>query len=66
MKFCCDEFAKMAAGDEDSPIPQFERSSDGTWSVNGCCGGGCYVCNGMRFCPFCGARLVVESGYKPS
>jgi len=27
---------------------------DDTYSLNGCCGGGCYVMTGMRFCPFCG------------
>ena len=34
------------------------KDDDGTWNVNGCCGGHCYVITGIKFCPFCGASKV--------
>ncbi|WP_155904939.1 hypothetical protein [Methylopila sp. M107] len=40
-----------------APDAQIEPDSDGTWNVNGCCGGGCFVLTGMRFCPFCGEGI---------
>lgn len=68
--FCCDNFAKETSrvhafsgggwayvGAVDRPTGQIEQSDDGSWNVNGCCGGGCYVLIGMRFCPFCGTTL---------
>ena len=43
------------------PTAQFEPAEDGqTWNVNGCCGGGCFVVEGMKFCPFCAASLASE------
>ena len=67
-KYCCDKFAK-AAGHLQAPVgggslypyqlppyAQFERDA-GTWNINGCCGGGCYVVTEMKFCPFCGSSL---------
>lgn len=72
IKFCCDKFAHEAghlrppagAGmmypPEVRPIAQFERDEDGTWNINGCCGGGCYVVTEVKFCPFCGAGLTTE------
>lgn len=67
--FCCDAFAN-AAGHTNTPIGggglypssmrpegQIEQDEDGGWNVNGCCGGGCYVLTGLRYCPFCGSRL---------
>ena len=39
------------------PTGQIEQHADGTWNVNGCCGGGCYVITNMKFCPFCGTAL---------
>lgn len=39
------------------PESQVVQSEDGSWNVNGCCGGGCYVLTGIRFCPFCGTKL---------
>jgi len=71
--FCCDRFAaeagahKAFAGggfmypDLMRPSAQFHRDDDGSWNVNGCCGGGCYVVTDMRFCPFCGASLTVPA-----
>jgi len=37
-----------------------EVDSNGTWAINGCCGGGCYVLAGMTHCPFCGSELQEE------
>lgn len=69
MGYCCKEFAEQAGElqapvgggglypDEMRPLAQFEPDDDGTWSINGCCGGGCFVVTNMRFCPYCGAKL---------
>ena len=35
---------------------------DGSWNVNGCCGGGCYVLSEIRFCPYCGRHLTKRAG----
>ena len=56
---CCKAFAKMTK-DGSSGIPQFEQDANGTWNINGCCGGGCYVVTSMRWCPFCGALIAEE------
>lgn len=67
--FCCKAFAHevaehngLAGGEglyppELHPTGQIEPDPDGTWNINGCCGGGCYVITGMKFCPFCGTAL---------
>lgn len=69
MKICCDKFAtaigtyRAPAGGGflyppgNMPSGQIERNVRGGWSVNGCCGGGCYVLDDLNFCPFCGAAL---------
>lgn len=37
---------------------QVEYSSvDDMWNVNGCCGGGCYVMENIKHCPYCGEKL---------
>jgi hypothetical protein len=61
MKFCCEKFAKMYS---DLPTPlrpnaRFNRNDDGSWNINGCCVGGCYVVTEMKYCPYCGASLVL-------
>lgn len=73
MAYCCDRFAKeaeslqaMAGGGfaypaSMRPNAQFVPDPDGTWNINGCCGGGCYVVTDMRFCPFCGTELERDS-----
>lgn len=72
MTFCCEKFEKEAGAYTApmgggrypawcAPSAQFEPDVDGkTWNINGCCGGGCYVVIGMRFCPFCGSKLEGE------
>jgi hypothetical protein len=57
MKFCCPELALATAARRSGNDRHIEQSSDGTWNVNGCCGGGCFVVTGMKFCPFCGSAL---------
>lgn len=27
------------------------------YCIRGCCGGGCWVIEGIKFCPFCGIKL---------
>lgn len=67
--YCCAEFAEQAghlkplAGGglmyprEVRPPAQFV-CDEGDWHINGCCGGGCYVVTGMKFCPYCGTKLA--------
>lgn len=63
---CCSEFAAATAHYRgmtnrlypgDLPTGQIEEAPDGTWNVNGCCGGGCHVLEEINFCPFCGSKL---------
>lgn len=69
--YCCAAFAAqamklqaMAGGGfmypaDMRPNAQFEPDEESdTWNINGCCGGGCYVVTDMRFCPYCGTRLI--------
>ena len=69
--YCCKEFEKNATRHQpfaasglayseigDAPTGQIERDCDGEWSVNGCCGGGCYVLTNLKYCPFCGTKLA--------
>jgi hypothetical protein len=72
-KFCCESFAEQAghlqapAGGgsiypiEMRPTAQFEPDKNGSWNINGCCGGGCYVVTEMKFCPFCGTRVTIDA-----
>jgi hypothetical protein len=39
------------------PSAQIEWA-EGGWHVNGCCGGGCFVLTNIKFCPFCGTKLL--------
>jgi hypothetical protein len=65
---CCERFEKASNGAVSlSPLaigapyggrPQGQiEFSGGTWNVNGCCGGGCYVLTELKFCPWCGSQL---------
>lgn len=77
VKHCCEKFARDAGElgglvgggflypPSMRPASQFEKQDDGTWSINGCCGGGCYVVNEMRFCPYCGTDLARGSKGEP-
>ena len=70
IKICCKEFAKQML-DEPSlvgggglypisarPDTQGEYDEkDKVWNVNGCCGGGCYVLQDLKFCPWCGKEV---------
>jgi hypothetical protein len=56
MRFCCAEFAENT-GKRDVGI---EKLTDGSWCVNGCCHGGCYVLQDIKYCPFCGTKLSQE------
>lgn len=61
---CCEEWAR-AVGEVLSyqpysafrkPTAQIMRNAEGTYDVAGCCGGGCNVLDGLRFCPWCGSK----------
>ena len=68
---CCDRWKEetsniegnyrwMAYPKEMHPTGQIEfaQLSEGAeWCVNGCCGGGCFVLTGLKFCPWCGTKL---------
>lgn len=51
---CCDEAKAATAGN--GPACWELLAGEG-WAIPGCCGGGCYVQQGLRFCPFCGQPL---------
>lgn len=73
-EFCCDEFAEQAGAVKSlagggfmypadmRPLSQFEcddgENGDGSWHINGCCGGGCYVVTNMKYCPYCGTKVA--------
>ena len=52
-EYCCPDFASHVHDG-------FAQHQDGTWHIEGCCGGGCYVVNDMAYCPFCGAKLPTD------
>lgn len=76
MAFCCEALAKEVGEHKAfagggmmyppgmSPTGQIEQDRDGSWNVNGCCGGGCYVLNEIKFCPFCGTALPRPDGQR--
>ena len=41
----------------DNISEEVELLDDG-YAINGCCGGGCFVITGIKYCPFCGIKLV--------
>jgi hypothetical protein len=49
---------REAKNDHDNGL--FVRN-EADWNVNGCCGGGCYVVQDIRHCPFCGANLPTQA-----
>jgi hypothetical protein len=78
MAFCCEALAKEVRENSGfvgggglypasiQPTGQIEQDDDGTWNVNGCCGGGCFVLTNVRFCPFCGTKLPTsDAGKRP-
>lgn len=69
--YCCDRFrmectthqAWVGGGfgaypADMEPTGQIEKDDDGGYAINGCCGGGCYVLTGVKYCPFCGSKLA--------
>lgn len=69
IEVCCAEFAKQAElqafvgggslyPQSAHPVAQIEPSEEtGLWDVNGCCGGGCFVLNNLKYCPWCGKDI---------
>jgi hypothetical protein len=57
--FCCEEYKKNT-GERSVGFETYCESGDKekvVTSVNGCCGGGCFVLNDIKHCPFCGAEI---------
>lgn len=50
---CCEKFAEHV----EQSSGEFEKNDAGEWCIGGCCGGGCYVVEKIKFCPFCGSAL---------
>lgn len=59
VKYCCDKFAEHAIK-KFSENGGFEWDGEGGVAVNGCCGGGCYIFTGMKYCPFCGVEVTED------
>lgn len=67
--WCCDDFRTQATTLQAlsggvslypvsaMPNAQYEKLDNGTWGINGCCGGGCFVASNVRYCPHCGENL---------
>lgn len=54
MKYCCEKFKEHTL----QPRAGIELDGGGkTWNVSGCCGGGCFVMEGIRYCPWCGVDI---------
>ena len=51
--FCCKALAKEVARKQ---INHYGKK----WNVFGCCGGQCYVLSDIKFCPFCGTKLLLN------
>lgn len=51
MDSCCKEWAEEVKRRQVDYYPAWG------WAVDGCCGGGCVVLTGLKFCPFCGTKL---------
>lgn len=71
---CCEKWAKAtgqvlsqgpsAFGYPAEMHPKAQIDHNEGWQVNGCCGGGCYVLNDLKFCPWCGNKLEATKSKK--
>jgi hypothetical protein len=57
-KYCCAEFEEQTKETHYGDGGFHKYSGEDTWSIWGCCGGGCSVLGDTRFCPFCEASIV--------
>lgn len=61
MTFCCTRFAQRVVIKHEISYGRkpkvIEQEKDGTWNVNGCCGGGCWVLEKIVYCPYCATKL---------
>ena len=57
---CCEAFANYTENSDGvgKGEPALDKSDDFGWCVRGCCGGQCYMMVGLKFCPFCGEKLL--------
>ncbi len=54
---CCDAFGLHYAPTGNTVA--FEKTDDDEWHIEGCCHG-CYVVQGMEYCPYCGTQIKPE------
>ncbi len=54
---CCERMKQASTGIDCIEFVVFSDHS--SWCVPGCCGGGCYVLQGMEYCPWCGSKLPI-------
>ena len=58
--YCCKEFESHTGTPHEGfekPNSPHTKQYNNKWHLNGCCGGGCYVLEDIKFCPFCGSEL---------
>lgn len=62
MMACCEKFQEIVGALRADGRPPTEGAylTEAGWNLNGCCGGGCDVLQGMRFCPFCATALPLD------
>lgn len=63
IEICCDDMAANIAKtsvDTTAVIEAYPIDNKVEVSVNGCCGGGCFVLSDIHFCPFCGKEIMVR------
>jgi len=56
IKICCKKFKKQIERYGGSPFEVIGNDI----SVNGCCGGGCYVITDLLYCPWCGKKFKLQ------
>lgn len=52
---CCEQMRDTLSEEQIELV-----DADSAWGILGCCGGGCYVMNNVRYCPYCGTELPLE------
>ena len=56
---CLGKLVDCAHLESDKIYESVIKLDDG-FAIQGCCGGGCVVITGIKYCPFCGKLLQVK------